>query len=297
MAHEATVFDVQRFSLHDGPGIRTVVFFKGCSLACTWCQNPESLRRPAEVAFYSECCTDCGDCSQACPQGAVITDPSTYIDWSACDHCGRCVETCATDALRLVGRAYTVDSLLEVCLRDQAFARVSHGGVTLSGGEPVLSSRFLGELLPRLRSSDVHVLLETAGHYPWVMLEPLLAHLDHIYFDWKVPEISDYSACTGGDGRRVADNLTRLMRSSMPLTVRTPLVPGVCSTPDQLETLARTLLGLGVVEVSLLPYNHLWEAKLSRLDTTRRPAGIREVLTPEDAAPILQDAGMTVLPI
>ncbi len=291
---QAVVFDVQRFCLHDGPGIRTVVFFKGCSLACDWCQNPESLRRQPEIAFYSESCIECGICIPACPRGAIVADPHTRIDWSACNQCGVCAGICPTDAIRAVGRVYTVDELVATCLQDSAFAAASGGGITFSGGEPVLHSRFLTALLPRLKSHEVHTLLETAGGYPWAQVEPLLEHLDHIYFDWKMPELGDYRTHTGADGARIAANLVRLLERGCPMTVRIPLVPGVNTGPAQLDRMSRTLRDLGVQEVQLLAYNHLWEAKLARLDTARVASGLRCGTEPQLAAEALASHGIGV---
>ncbi len=264
----ATVFDIQRFCVHDGPGIRTVVFFKGCSLNCSWCQNPESLRRRPEVTFFAESCIDCFECEAACPQDAILRE-AERVDWGRCDHCGSCAATCPADSLREVGWTYGAEELTTLCLRDKAFARASGGGVTLSGGEPVLQSDFLREFLPLLAQGGLPVLLETAGHYPWRLLEPLLPSLDTIYFDYKLPDSAAYRTHTGQGSERILENLGRLVRSGFDVQVRMPMLPGLNEHPDQIATACRALRGVGVERVHLLEYNALWEAKLPRLSVSR----------------------------
>jgi pyruvate formate lyase activating enzyme len=266
VSRTANIFDIQRFSVHDGPGIRTTVFFKGCSLRCAWCQNPESRAPRSELMFRAARCIDCRACAPACPADAIDHDQPQRIDWSRCDHCGDCAAACPSTALEMVGRRYEVDEVVEACSRDLEFARATGGGVTLSGGEAVLQSEFLLELLRALKAAGHHTLLQTAGHYPWRLLEPLLPVLDAIYFDWKVPA-STYQQHTGASAERITDNLGRLVRMGFPVTVRTPVVPGVNSEPEQIREMSRTLLELGVGEVHLLAYNRLWEAKLPGLDT------------------------------
>ncbi len=266
MSQTATIFDIQRFSVHDGPGIRTTVFFKGCSLRCDWCQNPESKASRCELMFLAARCIDCSECATACPKDAIDHGRPQRIDWSQCDHCGACATACPSTALKIVGRRYEVDEVVKACSRDLEFARATGGGVTLSGGEAVLQSAFVGELLSALKAAGHHTLLQTAGHYPWRLLEPLLPDLDEIYFDWKVPA-SAYQRHTGASADRVVDNLGRLVRMGFPVTVRTLVVPGVNSEPEQVLEMSRTLLELGVSEVHLLRYNKLWESKLPGLDT------------------------------
>ena len=271
----ATIFDLQRFSIHDGPGIRTVVFFKGCSLRCPWCHNPEGVRVAPEVTWSASRCSACLTCLTVCPRRAVRVDADARIDWNLCDHCGECVKVCPSLALRHVGQAVSVDDLVQRCLADRDFYATSGGGVTLSGGEPVLQAGAAARLLRGLRSAGVHTLLETAGSYPFEMLEPLLPHLDQIYFDWKVPLPEQYRVHTGGDGHRIASNLARLLALGAPVRVRIPLVPGINDSADQAAAAARTLHQLGIRDVILLRYNHLWEAKLPTLSAPPPPLGVR----------------------
>ena len=277
MTEVATVFDVQRFSIHDGPGIRTVVFFKGCSLRCRWCQNPESLTPKPELAVYADRCLGadaCRACVDSCPQAALRVADTVTLSRSRCDSCGVCAAACPAEALRMAGTPWTVDALVEECLRDRAYAAASTGGITLSGGEPVLQADFLLELLPRLRAEGMHVLLQTAGNYRWERLASLLRSslLDHIYFDWKAPA-RDYRIHTGHDAARIVDNLRRLAGEAIPTTVRMPLVPGVNTTPEQIADIAETLTSCGVNDLELLRFHNLWEAKLPRLATRQTPLG------------------------
>ena len=270
----ATLFDIQRFSIHDGPGIRTALFFKGCALACEWCQNPESHAMRPELAYYAERCIGSGACVSVCAAGAIRAAFEMRVDWARCTHCGRCAEVCDSEALRLVGRSWDAETLLAECLKDVAFYRVSGGGVTLSGGEAVLQHRFLAGFLPRLKNAGVHVLLETAGEYPWRALEVLLPWLDHVFFDLKCGREETHRALTGRDGRRILDNLDRLLTAEVPLTVRMPTVPGRNTAAEEIVALAGCLRERGLFEIRLLRYNALWEAKLPRLARARRAPGL-----------------------
>lgn len=288
MLNEATVFDVQRFSIHDGPGIRTVVFFKGCSLQCRWCQNPEGIHAKPELAVYTYRCLGadaCGECVAECPRDAIKVAETVSVDRSRCDACGACPAVCPAEALRMVGQRWSVEALVEACLRDRAYAEASGGGVTFSGGEPVLHSEFLRQLLPVLRSHGMHLLLQTAGNYSWKRLAPLLPLLDEVYFDWKVP-FGDYPEYTGQDATRILDNLRRLVRERIPVTVRMPLVAAANTTTAQIAEIADTLMTSGVHELTLLQYHGLWEAKLSALDTHQAPMGAQ---TPVDARRVAAD--------
>lgn len=277
----ACVFDIQRFSVHDGPGIRTVVFFKGCTLDCAWCHNPEALRRAPEITYWSERCLEgCSACVAACPELALRNEVMARVDWQRCTHCGLCVEPCPTEALVRVGRTVGVEELLEQVLRDRDFYESSGGGLTLSGGEPVLHSTFLQQFLVRVRAVGLHVVLETSGAMPWHLLEPLLGLVDDVYYDFKAAGMVRHCSFTGSDNRGILENLSLLLERSRgtggspAVQVRMPVVPGY-NTDDAAVRGAADVLGpLGVRRLVLLPYNNLWEAKLHALDTRRPALGI-----------------------
>lgn len=275
---QAIVFDIQRFCVHDGPGIRTVVFFKGCGLDCRWCQNPEGRRATPELSYHEDrCLAECQACVRACPEQAVRPDMHARVDWSACTHCGACVEVCPTRALERVGEAMGPQQLLEAVMADAAFFRRSGGGVTLSGGEPVLHAPFLGEFLPLAKRAGLHVVLETAGQYRYADLEPLLEHIDLILFDVKAGGSERHLQLVGHDNTRILDNLRALLargEAGPAIELRMPVAPGLNDGEASLAGVAKQLAALGQSELTLLAYNHLWEAKLPRLDTPRVALGI-----------------------
>lgn len=274
-ASTATIFDVQRFSVHDGPGIRTVVFFKGCALACEWCQNPEAIRAAPELSYdEARCLEQCTRCTSLCPENAIHGCRGDRVDFSRCTACGQCVTECPSEALRLIGRTWTTEDLSEALLRDRPFYESSGGGITLSGGEPVLHSRFLERLLPLVKREGVHVTLETCGAYPFALLEPLLPAIDLILFDFKVADAGRHRALTGRTNEQILANLACLLASDMPIDVRMPVVPGRNDDASNISASAARLAELGVSSLTLLPYNPLWEAKLARLGGGRRPLGI-----------------------
>lgn len=272
----AIVFDVQRFSVHDGPGIRSVVFFKGCALACEWCQNPEAIRATPELYYDQERCLEgCKECTRSCPLDAIRDHREGRVDFRRCDACGKCVEACPTGALRTIGLARIVEDLLSELLRDRTFYEPSGGGITLSGGEPVLQAHFLQQLLPRVKEADLHVTLETCGAYPFALLEPLLEWIDLVYFDLKVVDSERHRALTGQPNHEILENLATLLSRGVRVEVRMPVIPGRNDDARSIREAARLLNRLGVEHLSLLPYNHLWEAKLARLGSGQKPLGIQ----------------------
>jgi pyruvate formate lyase activating enzyme len=276
---DAVIFDVQRFSIHDGPGIRTVVFFKGCALACIWCQNPEGRRHAPELSYHADrCIAGCTLCVPACPEHALLDRMEARVRWDACTHCGACVKVCPSNALVMVGEHWTAQRLLQEVLADQPFYRSSGGGVTLSGGEPVLHAKFLHEFLPLAKQAGLHVTLETSGEYPFRLLESLLPHLDLILFDVKAGGGARHLALVGHDERPILANLEQLLRHPQcpSVEVRMPVIPGLNDVDDSIAQLAENLRAIGVSSLTLLPYNQLWEAKLGHLDTAQAPLGIRE---------------------
>jgi pyruvate formate lyase activating enzyme len=261
------VADIKRHSLEDGPGIRSVVFFKGCPLRCVFCHNPEMQRPERELVFRAERCVRCGLCVAACPIEAISLDRPGRIDRQRCDDCGLCVLACPSSALTYVGHAYTVEKLVEVLVRDQAYYRQSDGGVTLSGGECTLFPEYIESLACALRQRGIHLLVETAGEFDgaW-FVERLLPLVDLVYFDVKLAEENAHRLHTGGGNQRIWENLSRLLRQAPErVEVRIPLVPGITATPENLLALGKRLRAIGVRRAILLPYNPLGREMAARL--------------------------------
>jgi pyruvate formate lyase activating enzyme len=228
------VFRIRRFSLDDGPGIRTTVFFKGCPLNCQWCHNPEGLAPHAESSFRPELCIDCGDCSK-----------------------GACVEKCPTGARKICGTEYSIDALVECLLKDQPFYAHSGGGVTLSGGEPTQDMEFVGGVAKRLKAHGIHVALQTCGFFDWdAFRSMLLPHLDLVFCDLKIMDRAAHRRFTGADNQLIMQNLARMSNLDHPrLIVRTPLVPGITDSESNLDSIRQFLSHIGHTEHRLLPFN------------------------------------------
>ncbi len=226
------LFNIQRFSIHDGPGIRTTVFFKGCPLRCFWCHNPEGLRQKIEIAFYPDRCIGCGDCLHVCPQQAHILKDGQHVYLrDRCIGCSTCIDSCFSGALEQMGRHYSLDEVMEQILADATFYQTSGGGVTLSGGEPLQQARFAKQILIECRHHGIHTALETCGHYPWSRLSPLLPHTDLIMMDLKVLDDAAHKEATGVGNHLILETARRLAETDRPILFRIPLVPTVNDTP------------------------------------------------------------------
>jgi len=233
------IFDIQRFSIHDGPGIRTTVFFKGCSLRCFWCHNPEGLRPRPEIQFRPDRCIGCGECVAVCPQGAQAIENGTRVyRRERCQACGQCVETCYADALVLVGQEMTVEQVMAEILQDHAFYETSGGGVTLSGGEPVLQRDFARAILECCKAEGLHTAIETAGNCRWGSLSALLPATDLIMMDIKHLDPEAHHAATGISNERILANARRLAQTDKPMIFRIPVVPTVNDTPEEIGAIA-----------------------------------------------------------
>jgi glycyl-radical enzyme activating protein len=269
LARSVEIFDIQRFSWHDGPGIRTVVFFKGCDMRCSWCHNPESQRVGPELMYYPEDCMGCGRCAVACPVGCHSVSEARHVfDRANCAACGACAEACYAGALRMAGRRVTIDALTEEALKDAEFYRVSGGGVTLSGGEPLLQADDCRALLERLRDSGVPLTtaLDTAGHVPWSAFEAVLPMTDYVLYDVKAWSDDDHRRTTGVSNRLSLKNLRRLRDVPVRLIIRVPVIPGVNDTVSELEAIMAELHGYRNVEkIELLPYHTIGVPKYRAL--------------------------------
>jgi pyruvate formate lyase activating enzyme len=275
-ADPAIVFDIQRFSVHDGPGIRTLVFFKGCPLHCAWCSNPESQSAQPQLVFWAERCSGCGSCVEACRQGACLADESGRLRFerTQCSDCGACVETCYAGARALLGRPMTVESVLREIRKDEVFYRNSGGGVTLGGGEPALWSRFAARLLRALKGEDIRTAVETCGHVPCEEIERLLPDLDLLMYDVKHMDPLKHERHTGASNTTILANLARLATEDVEIVVRVPVVPGFNDQPADIGEIADFVDSLSLRSVQLLPYHRYAQDKYARLGRTFALTGL-----------------------
>ncbi|MCC7490965.1 MAG: glycyl-radical enzyme activating protein [Fimbriimonadaceae bacterium] len=270
------VFDVQRFSIHDGPGIRTTVFLKGCPLRCVWCHNPEAVSRGPQLSYLAARCIACGACVEVCPQGAhTLVGERHRFDRAQCEVCGACAAACCTQALELVGRDATVDEILDEVLRDRIFYDSSGGGMTLSGGEPLAQLEFAAALLTAARRAGVATAVETCGYVPPAHLEQVRPLVDLFLFDLKETDPARHAAWCGQEPARILANLQALHDRGAAIWLRLPLVPGLNARPDHFAAVAaqvRALPRLQAVEV--MPYHRLGSAKRERLGLPATDAGL-----------------------
>jgi len=260
------VFNLQRFSLHDGPGVRTTVFFKGCPLHCPWCHNPESLARRPEVTVHVERCLGCGACAAACPRDGGPLPAGSLLGVEGCLACGACVAACPGGAREMVGREWTVEEVVAAVLRDRPFFDLSGGGVTFSGGEPLAQPEFLVACLEHCRAEGVHTAVDTSGCAPLETLLQVGRITDLLLYDLKLTDPETHRSLVGAPPEPILDNLRALAADGRPIWLRLPVIPGVTDSPERVAEAARLAAGLRSVErVSLLPYHRLGNGKRHRL--------------------------------
>ena len=271
------VGNIQHYSIHDGPGIRSTVFFKGCLLACAWCHNPENLNCEPQLRWQQEKCLFCGDCIAVCPRQALRLEAGCLsIDEHSCDLCGACVEVCPSLALELLGKSMTVEEVLTLLKKDAMFYESSGGGVTLSGGEPLVQAEFTAALLKALQEQGIHTALDTSGYAPWEQLAACAVYTDLFLYDIKHLEPLRHQQLTGVDNALILANLRRLAQSGAHIWLRIPIIPGLNDTPEHLQALGDLAGELGIREVYLLPYHHMAMGKYQKLGLTYKVPEIPE---------------------
>jgi pyruvate formate lyase activating enzyme len=287
-----TILNIQRYCLHDGPGIRTTVFLKGCPLSCWWCHNPESRSAQVELVRSDSRCVRCGQCREACPQQH---DPGD-LQSPACTRCGACVAACPTGARQFLGREMDVPEVLDVVLRDRLFYEESGGGVTLSGGEPLLQAEFSLELLQACRAASIHTAVDTCGFAPRETLLACAPHVDVFLYDIKACDDETHRRHTGVSNRLILENLAALAAVHNDIWIRIPLIPGINLADNELQSTADLVQSLrGVRQVNLLPYHALGTNKPGGLAA---PSAAASSVSPGDlerAAGIFRAAGLHTL--
>ncbi len=279
------IFDIKRFALHDGPGIRTTVFMKGCPLACRWCHNPEGIALSREFMLRPGRCARCYECIGVCPLGALSKGAAgdIVVDRSKCDFCGLCVDACLSEALEIVGRDISVAELLVEVEKDRVFYDQSGGGVTFSGGEPLLQPEFLAEALTALRARGLKTAVDTSGFAPAAVVERIAALTDLILYDLKGMDGAKHLETTGVKNALILENLRRLAGGPTPVWIRIPLIPGVNDDDAAVGRAAEFLASLGSIRrVHFLPYHRGGNSKGGRIG--RETPG--STYAPPDAARI-----------
>ena len=266
----AIVTNIQGYSIHDGPGIRTVVFLKGCPLRCKWCANPENLEASVQIGFLSNLCTGCGRCKKVCPHDAILSDGARRIDREKCRRCGTCAEACYYGALVRYGEDRSSEEVFEKVRRDKIFYESSGGGVTVSGGEPLTHAQFVAELFELCRQDGINTCMETCGCVPGAAMELVAPLTDTFYFDLKIMDPQLHRKYTGVDNAQILENARFLAGKGANILFRQPITPRVNNTEENVRATAEFIKSLGREDlaIQLMPYHRMGTAKYVALDMT-----------------------------
>ncbi|MDX9979489.1 MAG: glycyl-radical enzyme activating protein [Lentisphaeria bacterium] len=297
MAEQGTIFEVKRFAVHDGPGVRTTLFLKGCPLRCRWCHNPEGMDSRPVLAYHEQKCLHCGECVGACPQGAhSLVGGRHVLERAKCIACGQCVEACLGRALRLYGRDISVGEARDLVLEDRDFYREG-GGVTVSGGEPLLQADFCAALFSVLKRDGIGCAVDTSGAVPWESFAKVLPGTDIVLYDVKHVDEARHREWVGVSNERILGNLRKLSGRGVPIEVRIPLIPGFNLDGESLTGIGRFLADLGnLVGVRLLPYH----PAQSKYESVGRPDPMEDAEIPtagqvQMASGIMVGCGIRIL--
>ena len=280
----ALIADIQKFAIHDGPGIRTTVFFKGCPLNCRWCANPETISAKPEIMFAPDKCMHCGLCLAACPYGAISPGEYPVRDNKLCRACGDCVAACPRNALILRGREMSAEEIWVEVKKDLPFFKRSGGGITLSGGEPFRQPEAVRRVLEIASGAGVHTAVDTCGCVDWAAIEPALPYIDLFLYDIKQADPEVHRQGTGASNELILANLGRIIAAGKQVLARLPLIPGFNDSPADLERIGGLARGLGVREIRILPFHTYGRGKYDKLGINYR-LGDLKAMTEAEAEP------------
>jgi len=263
MSVSAFITNIARGSLHDGPGVRTVIYFKGCSLKCKWCHNPETLSAQKQILYTPTKCIHCGKCIEVCPEHHKIQGNDMLFLRDNCTVCGKCVNVCPALALSLCGEEMTVSELFEEILKDLHYYTASGGGVTFSGGECLLHPQFIAEIAKICKDNKIHTTVESAFFAPWQNIETVLPFVDLFFADLKIADSENHRKFTGQDNSLIIENITKLSTKHSNIILRIPVIPGVNDSDDDIVAFSKIIktFGKGIRKIELLKYNNLAESK------------------------------------
>ena len=263
------IFNIQRYSIHDGPGIRTTVFLKGCPLNCWWCQNPESQLSGQEMVFWEDRCIGCGACSLNCPSSAIqMKNKKPVTDKNKCNLCGECSRTCPAQAREMIGKKLTTEEVIKEAEKDLVFYEESGGGVTFSGGEPLKQSEFLESLLICCQKERIHSAVDTSGYISWEILSKISSKVDLFLYDLKIMDSERHKKYTGVSNKIILENLKKLSSIHNNIFICFPVIPGINDDYQNIKETGEFLFSLKIAQVNLLPYHYMGIDKYKRLGRT-----------------------------
>ncbi len=292
------VFDIKKFSIHDGPGIRTTIFLKGCPLQCAWCHNPEGISPLPEIHLWEQRCIACGECVDACPESAVSFQGDLRLwDREICTRCGRCAGICPAETVQLIGKSMSIPEVIAEIEKDNIYYDQSGGGVTFSGGEPLNQTSFLNALLKKCKELKIHTAVDTSGLSPWKNYQEIIPFTDLFLFDLKIMDDDRHKEFTGASNRLILDNLEKLIEAGKYIVVRVPVIPGINDHPENIAETSTFLSSLGGIQnIDILPYHRIASDKYRRMESEYQ---LKEIQPPsseemETIANQFRTAGFTV---
>ncbi|MGI6679435.1 MAG: glycyl-radical enzyme activating protein [Dehalobacterium sp.] len=261
------IYNIQRYSTEDGPGLRTTVFFKGCPLRCPWCSNPESIQHQPQMMFFPMTCAQCYTCMEACPNGAnkKLEDGSVFVDRSICKNCGACIDVCPADARSMAGKWMTVDEVFDIIEKDSVYYANSNGGVTFGGGECTAQADFLMELIDKCYNWGYHTCVDTCGFTSWDTLEKILQKVDMVLFDLKHMDPEKHKEITGVDNKLILENAAKIKNMGIEMHLRFPMIPGYNDDEKNIKAMGRFMKLWGLEKIDILPYHRMGVNKYEAL--------------------------------